>query len=74
MSGMTQDGEHIPPIKGDPPCSEYDPAGVGAGLEPDAMPQCAACGHPWSAHKEKAETPTHLCDGPGGDYNPYEEC
>jgi hypothetical protein len=47
---VTNDGEHIPPIKGDRPCDEYDESGVGAGLEADAMPQCATCGHPWSAH------------------------
>ena len=49
---MTEDGEYIPPIKGDLPCDEYDESGVGAGLEADAMPQCALCGHPWSTHTE----------------------
>ncbi len=47
---LTEDGEYIPPIEGDPPCAEYDSAGAGAGVEHDGLPQCAACGHPYSAH------------------------
>lgn len=52
---ITEDGEHVPPIDGDQPCDAYEESGPGAGLEHDAMPQCAACGFPWSAHSEEAK-------------------
>jgi hypothetical protein len=39
---ITEDGERIPPIPGDIPCDDYDPAGPGAGVELDGFPQCAA--------------------------------
>lgn len=34
------------------PCKEYDPAGSGAGVEPDGYPQCAVCGHPRIIHAD----------------------
>lgn len=49
-TALTEDGERVPPIDGDAPCEEYDPAGPGAGVEPDGHPQCANCGHPKSLH------------------------
>lgn len=43
-------GERIPPMEGEPPCEDYEPAGAGAGTEDDGEPQCAFCGHKRSAH------------------------
>lgn len=51
-AGLTEAGERVPPIAGDPPCGVYDPAGEGAGAEADGHPQCATCGHPKSAHPQ----------------------
>ncbi len=50
MADLTDDGEHVPPIDGDPPCKDYDPAGLGAGAEGDGLTQCANCGHTANAH------------------------
>lgn len=62
--GLTEEGQRIPPIPGEPPCDAYEAAGPGAGLEADGLPQCARCG--WSkalhlAHARRADTSTlHL--------------
>jgi hypothetical protein len=48
---LTRDGERIAPRPGDPVCSEYDPAGLGAGVEEDGYAQCAGCSWPRSRHK-----------------------
>jgi hypothetical protein len=47
---LTTYGERVPPIEGDTPCDEYDPAGIGAGVEADGFPQCAMCGFSKSEH------------------------
>lgn len=57
MTGLTEHGERIPPLPDDPPCDDYDPTGIGAGLEDDGHPQCAWCGHQKTDHgtQPKAE-------------------
>lgn len=55
QTGVTEDGVRIKPEDGVSPCEEYDPAGLGAGLEEDGCPQEAHCGHPRSAHKLKEQ-------------------
>lgn len=53
-TGLTEHGERIAPIHGDPPCSDYDPAGPGAGTEYDGEPQCANCGWAKTDHSPDA--------------------
>lgn len=48
---LTDAGERVAPIQGDPPCDEYDESGEGAGIEFDGFSQCANCGHAKSFHK-----------------------
>lgn len=37
----------------EPPCDEYDPAGIGGGLAWDGQVYCAMCGWSRSAHRER---------------------
>ena len=65
-SGLTEEGERIAPIQGDPPCDEYDPAGKGAGVEYDGHPQCAQCGYAKILHAQPQRSePTDSCGDPG---------
>lgn len=65
---LTEAGERIAPIQGDPPCGEYDESGEGTGLEFDGFSQCANCGHAKSFHKQLPVVPVsedvHLRLGP----------
>lgn len=50
-SGLTENGEYIPPLPNTPICGEYDPAGPGAIALEDGLPQCAQCGWPKTSHE-----------------------
>lgn len=78
--GITLDGARVPPIEGDTPCAEYDPAGIGAGVEEDGAPQCATCGFSLAEHEGADAGPPsgvfvadplfqecHICEASPGD-------
>ena len=52
---VSANGKRVAPIEGDEPCWFYEESGVGAGLEEDAMPQCARCGFKYSEHTKTWE-------------------